>query len=138
MARAVPASVCGYPARRITQQAQAAVLAATGYGQWPWTGRPAAAPAALTAPGSTSGSPTVAEHGGHLLDHLEVDVKHNETSHFTELLQPLDLDGAVVTFDALHPVRTNLNWLAGEKKAHYIVVVKNNQPLLQARIKALP
>jgi hypothetical protein len=25
----------------------------------------------------------VAEHGGHLLDHLEVDVKHNETSHFT-------------------------------------------------------
>src|SRR6202453_2687057 len=43
----------------------------------------------------------VAEHGGHLLDHLEVDVKHNETSHFTELLEPLDLDGAVVTFDAL-------------------------------------
>jgi len=26
----------------------------------------------------------VAEHGGHLLDHLEVEVKHNETSHFTE------------------------------------------------------
>jgi hypothetical protein len=30
----------------------------------------------------------VAEHGGWLLDHLEVDVKHNETSHFTELLDP--------------------------------------------------
>src|ERR1019366_2170378 len=29
----------------------------------------------------------VAEHGGRLLDHLEVDVKHNETSHFTPLLQ---------------------------------------------------
>jgi hypothetical protein len=42
-----------------------------------------------------------AEHGGHLLDHLEVDVKHNETSYFTELLGPLDLDGAVVTADAL-------------------------------------
>ena len=39
----------------------------------------------------------VAEHGGHLLDHLEVDVKHNETSHFTGLLEPLDLAGAVVT-----------------------------------------
>src|ERR1700720_425886 len=62
----------------------------------------------------------VAEHGGHLLDHLEVDVKHNETSHFTELLGPLDLAGAVVTFDALHTVRANLSWLAGEKKAHYI------------------
>ena len=79
-----------------------------------------------------------AEHGGRLLDHLEVGVKHNETSYFTELLEPLDLAGAVVTFDALHTVRANLDWLAGEKKAHYIAVVKNNQPLLHARIKALP
>ena len=80
----------------------------------------------------------VAEHGGHLLDHLEVDVKHNETSHFTELLESLDLAGAVVTFDALHTVRANLDWLATEKKAHYIAVVKQNQPLLHARVKALP
>ena len=49
-----------------------------------------------------------AGHGGRLLDHLEVDVKHNETSHFAELLEPLDLAGAVVTFDALHTVRANL------------------------------
>ena len=80
----------------------------------------------------------VAEHGGHLLDHLEVDVKHNETSHFTELLDPLDLAGAVVTFDALHTVRANLDWLAGEKKSQYIAVVKKNQPLLHARVRALP
>jgi len=80
----------------------------------------------------------VAEHGGHLLDHLEVDVKHNETSHSTELLEPLDLAGSVVTFDALHTVRANLDWLATEKKAHYIAVVKQNQPLLHARVKALP
>jgi predicted transposase YbfD/YdcC len=80
----------------------------------------------------------VTEHGGRLLDHLEVGVKHNETSHFTALLQPLDLDGAVVTFDALHTVRANLDWLTGQKKAHYIAVVKKNQPLLYARLKALP
>ena len=80
----------------------------------------------------------VAEHGGHLLDHLEVDVKHNETSHFTALLEPLDLDGAVVTSDALHTVRANLTWLVEDKKAHYIAVVKGNQPSLHARIKALP
>jgi predicted transposase YbfD/YdcC len=80
----------------------------------------------------------VAEHGGHLLDQLEVAVKHNETSHFTALLAPADLDGAVVTFDALHTVRANLDWLASEKKAHYIAVVKKNQPLLHARLKALP
>ena len=80
----------------------------------------------------------VAEHGGRLLDHLEVDVKHNETSHFTELLEPVDLAGAVVTFDALHTVRANLDWLVRDKDAHYIAVVKQNQPLLQARVKALP
>jgi predicted transposase YbfD/YdcC len=80
----------------------------------------------------------VAEHGGHLLDHLEVGIKHNETSHFTELLQPLDLAGAVVTFDALHTVRANLDWLATQKKAHYIAVLKQNQPMLHARVKALP
>src|SRR5487761_1182861 len=80
----------------------------------------------------------VAEHGGRLLDHLEGGGKQNETRHFTELLEPLDLAGAVVTFDALHTVRANLDWLAGEKKGHYIAVVKNNQPLLHARVKALP
>jgi predicted transposase YbfD/YdcC len=80
----------------------------------------------------------VAEHGGRMLDHLEVDVKHNETSHFTELLGPVDLEGAVVTFDALHTVRANLDWLISQKKAQYIAVVKRNQPLLHAQVSALP
>ena len=44
----------------------------------------------------------------------------------------------MVTFDAPHTVRANLNWLAREKKGHYIAVVKRNQPLLYARVKALP
>jgi predicted transposase YbfD/YdcC len=79
-----------------------------------------------------------AEHGGHLLDHLEVAVKHNETSHFTALLEPVDLDGAVVTSDALHTVRANLDWLVRDKKAHYIAIVKRNQPLLHAQVRALP
>jgi predicted transposase YbfD/YdcC len=82
--------------------------------------------------------PGAAEHGGHLLDHLEVGVKHNETSHFTELLEPMDLAGVVVTADALHTVRANLDWLVTDKKAHYIAVVKHNQPLLHARVRALP
>ena len=80
----------------------------------------------------------VAEHGGRLPDHLEVDVKHNETSHFTELPGPVDLAGAVVTFDALHTVRANLDWLVTQKNAQYIAVVKRNQPLLHAQVSALP
>jgi len=44
----------------------------------------------------------------------------------------------VVTTDALHTVRANLNWLVTDKNAHYIAIVKRNQPLLHARIRALP
>lgn len=81
----------------------------------------------------------VVEHGtGRLLDHLEVDVKHNETTHFTGLLAELDLAGVAVTFDALNTVRANLDWLVTAKNAHYVAVVKKNQPLLYARVKALP
>jgi predicted transposase YbfD/YdcC len=80
----------------------------------------------------------VLEHGGPLLDHPEVDVKHNETTDLLDLLEPLDLTGVVVTFDALHTVRTNLDRLVRSKDAHNVAVVKKNQPLLHARLKALP
>ena len=128
------ASVRGYRARRAARQAKAlargrlravAVDGKTSRG-------------ARRADGTRVHLLGVAEHGGRLLDHLEVDVKHNETSHFTELLGPVDLAGAVVTFDALHTVRANLDWLVSEKKAQYIAVVKRNQPLLHAQVRALP
>ena len=128
------ASVRGYRARRAAQRARTLARARLR----------AVAVDGKTSRGARRADGTrvhllgVAEHGGHLLDHLEVDVKHNETSHFTELLEHLDLDGAVVTFDALHTVRANLSWLASQKKAHYIAVIKQNQPLLHARVKALP
>ena len=128
------ARVRDYRARRTRQEAKAAAR----------SGLPAVAVDGKTSRGARRADGTrvhllgVAEHGGRLLDHLEIDVKHNETSHFTELLEPLDLAGAVVTFDALHTVRANLAWLVTEKKAQYIAVVKANQPLLHARLKALP
>ena len=129
-----PASVRGYRARRAARQVKA--LARDRLRAVAVDGKTSRG--ARRADGTRVHLLGVAEHGGHLLDHLEVDVKHNETSHFTALLQPLDLAGTVVTFDALHTVRANLDWLAGEKKAQYIAVVKENQPLLHARIKALP
>ena len=36
------------------------------------------------------------------------------------------------------PVRANLDWLVTDKNAHYIAVVKRNQPLLHAQVRALP
>ena len=129
-----PASVRGYRARRAARQretlAHGRLRAVAVDGK---TSR-----GARRADGTRVHLLGAAEHGGHLLDHLEVGVKHNETSHFTELLGPLDLDGALVTFDALHTVRANLDWLVKDKKAHYIAIVKRNQPLLHSRVRALP
>jgi predicted transposase YbfD/YdcC len=129
-----PASVRGYRARRSAQQAKA--LARDRLRAVAVDGKTSRG--ARRADGTRVHLLGAAEHGGRLLDHLEVGVKHNETSHFTELLEPVDLAGAVVTFDALHTVRANLDWLATEKTAHYIAVVKQNQPLLYARVRALP
>ncbi|MDL5198633.1 ISAs1 family transposase [Streptomyces sp. ALI-76-A] len=68
----------------------------------------------------------------------EVGAKTNETAAFRPLLQPLDLTGTVVTFDALHTVKDQVRWLVQEKKAHYIAVIKGNQPTASAQLKALP
>ena len=128
------ASVRGYRARRAARQAQELARGRLR----------AVAVDGKTSRGARRGDGTrvhllgVAEQGGRLLDHVEVDVKHNETSHFTELLGPLDLNGTVVTSDALHTVRANLDWLVSQKNAQYIAVVKRNQPLLHAQVTALP
>jgi predicted transposase YbfD/YdcC len=128
------ASVRGYRARSAAQQAK--MLARSRLRAVAVDGKTSRG--ARRADGTRVHLLGVAEHGGRLLDHLEVGVKHNETSHFTELLGPVDLDGTVVTFDALHTVRTNLDWLVTDKNAHYIAIVKRNQPLLHAQVRALP
>src|SRR5690242_19860831 len=91
-----PAPARGHPARRAARQREALARGRLR----------AVAVDGKTSRGARRGDGTrvhllgVAEHGGRLLDHLEIGVKHNETSHFTELLGSLDLDGAVVTSDA--------------------------------------
>lgn len=72
------------------------------------------------------------------LAQVEVGAKTNETTHFQPLLAPLDLTGTVVTFDALHSVKANISWLVEAKKAHYIAVIKTNQPTAHSQLAALP
>ncbi|WP_326670832.1 transposase [Streptomyces canus] len=72
------------------------------------------------------------------LAQVEVGAKTNETTHFRPLLAPLDLTGTVVTFDALHSVKANISWLVETKKAHYITVIKTNQPTAYTQLAALP
>jgi predicted transposase YbfD/YdcC len=64
-------------------------------------------------------------------------VKTNEITAFAPLLEPLDLTGCVITADAMHTQCEHAEFLAG-KKAHYILVVKRNQPSLYAQVKNLP
>ncbi|EST18243.1 hypothetical protein N566_28600, partial [Streptomycetaceae bacterium MP113-05] len=53
----------------------------------------------------------VTHHRALTLAQAEVGAKTNETAHFRPLLEGLDLDGALVTFDALHSVQANVTWL---------------------------
>lgn len=112
--------------------------------------RPAKALRAISLDGKTlRGSARLDQKRRHLLSvvtqgivatlgQAEVGAKTNETKHFQPLLQPLDLAGTVVTFDALHSVKANIKWLVEEKKAHYIAIIKSNQPLAYAQVSALP
>jgi predicted transposase YbfD/YdcC len=73
-----------------------------------------------------------------VLAQVSVDGKTNEVTRFAPLLEHLDLTGHVVTADALHTQRGHAEFLVTKKNAHYIFVVKKNQPGLYAQLKRLP
>ncbi|MGW1328313.1 ISAs1 family transposase, partial [Streptomyces antibioticus] len=108
---------------------------------------PAGAQAVAVDGKSARGSRTDAAPAAHLLSavaagrtvsQLRVPDKTNEITAFAALLAPFELAGIVVTADALHTQREHAKWLVEVKKAHYLLVVKGNQPKLHAAIKALP
>jgi len=77
-------------------------------------------------------------HGsGTVLAQRRVDAKTNEISGFRPLLEPLDLQGKVVTADALHTQAKHARWLVDDEHADYLLTVKGNQPGLQAQIDRL-
>ena len=73
-----------------------------------------------------------------VLAQAAVDGKSNEITAFAPLLELLDLTGRVITADAMHTQREHARFLVSDKKAHYILVVKKNQPSLYAQVKNLP
>jgi hypothetical protein len=75
---------------------------------------------------------------GTVLAQRRVDGKSNEITGFQPLLEEVDLEGAVVTADALHCQRDHARYLVGERHADYLFVVKENQPGLVAAISQLP
>jgi hypothetical protein len=67
----------------------------------------------------------------------EIPAKTNEIPEIKPLLEPLELNGRVVTADALHTQRETARFLVEDKQAHYLLTVKENQPTLYADLQAL-
>jgi hypothetical protein len=77
-------------------------------------------------------------HGeGTVLHQVRVDGKSNEIKALRPLLQDLDLQGAVVTADAMHTQEDAARFLVEEKQADYVFIAKDNQPTLREDIAAL-
>jgi len=67
----------------------------------------------------------------------QVGAKSNEVPELAPLLRGLPLGGWVLTMDAGHTVRAHATFITEELLAHYVMVVKGNQPTLFARLDAL-
>ncbi|WP_456302025.1 ISAs1 family transposase [Streptomyces goshikiensis] len=77
-------------------------------------------------------------HGsGAVVGQVVVSEKSNEIPAARRLLELLDLDGAVVTMDALHTQHATAALVTGAG-ADYVLTVKANQKSLYTRLKALP
>jgi predicted transposase YbfD/YdcC len=74
---------------------------------------------------------------GSVLGQVAVDTKTNEIPMFSTLLDRIEITGAVITADALHAQREHATYLAG-RGAHYLLIIKRNQPGLYAQLAALP
>ena len=74
---------------------------------------------------------------GVVLGQVDVAAKTNEIPMFSTLLDRAGIGDAVITADALHAQRSHAGYLAG-RGAHYLLIVKRNQPGLHAQLTALP
>ncbi|AWS43627.1 ISAs1 family transposase [Streptosporangium sp. 'caverna'] len=68
----------------------------------------------------------------------QIGMKNTEVPKLAPLLAGLDVARMVLTGDALHMVRASARHLTEDRRAHYVLILKDNQPtLLAAAIKAL-
>jgi predicted transposase YbfD/YdcC len=78
------------------------------------------------------------DHGaGAVLGQVAVDAKSNEIPAARTLLGYLDLDGAVLTMDAMHTQNDTATTIL-DAGGDYVFTVKNNMPTLHAQLKKLP
>ena len=77
-----------------------------------------------------------ASGSGLVLGQTKVDDKSNEITALPELLDMLELEGCIITVDAIH-CQTDTARTIIEKKADYVLPVKENQPRLLESLQLL-
>lgn len=71
----------------------------------------------------------------------EIGAKTNEIPEFVPLLEQIDdadLTDCVITVDALHAQTAHATYLVEQRRAHYLLSVKDNQPTLAGQLRKLP
>jgi predicted transposase YbfD/YdcC len=79
----------------------------------------------------------IAHVSGVVLGQRQVPDKRGEGSVVHDLLAPLDAAGMVLTLDALHTTRKTARMITGRLHAHYVLILKGNQPLARQAADAL-
>ncbi|WP_256693192.1 ISAs1 family transposase [Actinomyces oris] len=74
---------------------------------------------------------------GAVLTQQRVAGKSNEIPALRELLEPLDLEGVVVSADAMHTQTGTARWIT-RRGGHYLLTPLGNQKILRKALKALP
>lgn len=74
---------------------------------------------------------------GIVIAQRSIDAKTNEIPELKNLLGPLNIEGCVITVDALHTQADTAAFIVNEKNADYLFTVKENQPNLYAALQGL-
>ena len=72
-----------------------------------------------------------------VLGQRQVPDKRGETTVVADLLTPLDVAGMLLTLDALHTTKKTARLITGPLGAHYMLILKGNQPLALQAARAL-
>lgn len=79
----------------------------------------------------------ITHHGGVILGQRQVPDKRGENTVVADLLAPLDVAGMMLTLDALHTTKKTARLITEVLDAHYLLVLKGNQPLAYQAAQAL-
>lgn len=72
-----------------------------------------------------------------ILGQCQVESKRGEGPAARALLAQLEVAGMVLTLDALHTTKATARLITGQLHAHYVLILKGNQPLARAAAQAL-